>query len=165
MSFIAYIVLLSICVASVLTTKSLTSNILKVLIVVVLIHGYITTWSTYKQISGYPTTDELPQRFEIIWARVVESSTSDDFIELWIASDTPVIDKIMARFSLAHSWNNVSRVYRIPYNAENHQAVLEIQKKIELGEKVGVKNINKELDLRKGSEQYSIEFEEKKITK
>ena len=79
------------------------------------------------------------------------------------------MDKVTARFSLAHDWDNISRVYRIPYTDENHEMVLEIQKKIERGEKAGIINddgsSNNDLDLRQGAENYSIEFESQKITK
>jgi predicted deacylase len=47
--------------------------------------------------------------------------------------------------------------------------VMEIQGKIERGEKVGVINENGEpnsdIDLREGTQSYIIEFESKKITK
>lgn len=168
MSFAIYIVLLSACVSLILANSSLTSKPIRVLAVILLIHGYITSWSTYKQVSGYPTADSLPKKFEIVWARVVEEQ-SGDFIELWIDYDTPVLNKLVARFSLAHNWNDISRVYRIPYNNENHEMVLELQSKIKRGEKAGIINeddsSNTSIDLRKGSKNYSIEFESKKITK
>ena len=87
-SFTIYIALLSISVALILSTSSLTSKPIKVLIVIMLIHGYLTSWATYKQISGYPTASQAPKKFEIIWARVVESST-EDFIELCINYYSP----------------------------------------------------------------------------
>ncbi len=168
MSFAIYIILLSASFALILAKSSLTSHPIRILAVVLLIHGYITSWSTYKQISGYPTGDELPKKFEILWVRVVEAEP-DDFIELWIKYDTPVLNKIEARFSLAHDWSDISRVYRIPYTDENHEMSLEIQKKIERGEKTGIINndnsSNNDLDLRQGAENYSIEFESQKITK
>jgi len=167
-SFIIYITLLSICIAFILSTSSLTSKPIKAIVVVMLIHGYMTSWATYKQVSGYPTTQQVPKKFEIIWARVVESQ-SGDFIELWISYENTVVDKLVSRFSLSHGWNNVSRVYRIPYNDENHEMALEIQRKIERGEKTGIINndssSNNDIDLREGTENYSIEFESKKITK
>lgn len=168
MSFAIYIILLSASVALILAKSSLTSHPVRALAVILLIHGYITSWSTYKQVSGYPTADKLPKKFEIVWVDVVESQP-EDFIELWIKYDTPVLEKVVARFSLAHNWDNISRVYRIPYTDENHEMALEIQKKIEKGEKAGIinsdNNSNNDLDLREGSENYSIEFESQKITK
>ena len=168
MSFAVYIILLSACVAFILSTSSLTSRPVKVLVVIMLIHGYITSWATYKEVSGYPTVDQVPKKFEIIWARAVESD-SGNFIELWVDYENSNIDKLIARFSLAHSWENISRVHRLPYTKDNHKMVLEIQGKIEMGEKVGVinkdDNPNSDLDLRQGSENYSIDFESKKITK
>lgn len=168
MSFAIYIVLLSACIALILASSSLTSKPIRALAVILLIHGYVTSWSTYKQVSGYPTGDELPEKFEILWARVVEEQ-SGNFIELWIDYDTPVLNKLVARFSLAHNWNDISRVYRIPYSDKNHEMVLELQDKIKRGEKAGIINeddsSNSSLDLRKGSKNYSIEFESNKITK
>ena len=167
-SFAIYIILLSASVALILAKSSLTSHPVRALAVVLLIHGYVTSWATYKQVSGYPTADELPKKFEIIWVRIVEAQP-EDFIELWINYDTPTTDKVIARFSLAHNWSNISRVYRIPYSDENHKMALEIQKKIERGEKTGIINddgsSNNNIDLREGAENYSIEFESKKITK
>ena len=168
MSFIIYIALLSVCVAFILSTNSLTSKPVKVIVVIMLIHGYTTSWATYRQVSGYPTTQQVPNKFEIIWARVVESQ-SGDFIELWISYENTIVDKLVSRFSLAHGWDNVSRVYRLPHSDENHEMVMKIQEKIELGEKVGIINENgdpnSDLDLRSGTESFSIEFESNKISK
>ena len=168
MSFAIYIILLSASVALILAKSSLTSHPVRALAVILLIHGYVTSWSTYKQVSGYPTADELPKKFEIVWVRVVEAQP-ENFIELWIKYDTPILGKAVARFSLAHNWRDISRVYRIPYTDENHEMALEIQKKIEQGEKTGIINdndsSNNDLDLREGAENYSIEFEGQKITK
>lgn len=168
MTFAIYIILLSVCVALILANSSLTSKPVRALAVILLIHGYVTSWSTYEQVSGYPTTADLPKKFEIVWARVVEEQ-SGNFIELWIDYDVSILNKLAARFSLAHGWNDISRVYRMPYSDENHEMVLELQSKIERGEKAGIINetdsSNSSLDLREGSKNYSIEFESKKITK
>ena len=168
MSFAIYIILLSTSISLILAKSSLTSHPVRALAVILLIHGYVTSWATYKEVSGYPTADEMPKKFEIVWVRVVEEQPKN-FIELWIKYDVPVLDKVVARFSLAHNWNNISRVYRIPYTDENHEMALEIQKKIERGEKTGIINdndsSNNDLDLRQGAENYSIEFEGQKITK
>ena len=80
MSFAIYIILLSASVALILAKSSLTSRPIKALVLVLLIHGYFTSWATYKQVSGYPTADELPKKFEIMWARVVETQ-KEDFID------------------------------------------------------------------------------------
>tara|TARA_Y100001970_G_C14008564_1_gene737186 strand:+ start:513 stop:953 length:441 start_codon:yes stop_codon:yes gene_type:complete len=146
----------------------LTSRPIKAIVVLMLVHGYFTSWATYRQVSGYPTTEQVPKKFEVVWARVVESQ-SGSFIELWVSYENSILDKIVARFSLAHDWDNISRVYRLPYNKENHKMILELQKKIERGEKAGIINesndSNSDLDLRDGAENYYIEFESKKITK
>ena len=168
MSFAIYLILLSVCIAFILASSSLTSKPVRVLVIIMIIHGYLTSWATYKEVSGYPTSDQVPKKFEIIWARVVESST-DKFIEIWISYENSNVDKLIARFSLAHGWNNISRVYRLPYDDKNHKMVMEIQGKIEKGEKVGIINekndSNRDIDLREGAQNYFIEFESKKITK
>ena len=87
MSFVAYVAILSIIVAMIFAKSSQTSTGFRVILLVLLFHGYMTTWSTFKQISGYPTAQELPEEFEVLWARVVENG-EDKFIELWISSDT-----------------------------------------------------------------------------
>jgi len=167
MSFAVYIVILSIIVAMIFAKSSQTSTGVRVLLVMLLCHGYLTTWSTMKEISGYPTAQSLPHEFEVLWARVVETPDKK-FIELWISYDTPAAGKIMARFSLAHDWRDISRVYRIPYSEENHQTVLEMQGKVRKGIKVGVvmdPNMNGEIDLREAEQRYSIEAEGRRIRK
>tara|TARA_R110001583_G_scaffold43355_10_gene137975 strand:+ start:3265 stop:3774 length:510 start_codon:yes stop_codon:yes gene_type:complete len=168
-SFIIYITILSICVASILAKKSSTSSPTKVILILVIIHGYLTIGTTYKQVSGYPTVENFPKKFEIIWARVIEPPNDDRFIEIWIDYENILVDKLISRFSLAHGWNNISRVHRMPYNADNHQMVLEIQEKISRGEKVGIKledtESGKDVDLRKSEKKYNIEFESRKIVK
>jgi hypothetical protein len=168
LSFIIYIALLSICVASLLTTRSVTSRPIKVIAIIVLIHGYLTIGSTYKQISGYPTFEKLPEKFEIIWARVVESN-DEKFIEIWINYDGNINDYLVDTFSLANNINYISRVYRIPYSEENHETIVELQKKIKRGEKVGIKNIdnkgNEEIDLRESEVKFRSDYESKRIIK
>ena len=167
MSFVAYVAILSIIVAMIFAKSSQTSTGFRVILLVLLFHGYMTTWSTFKQISGYPTAQELPEEFEVLWARVVENG-EDKFIELWISSDTPVAGKLMARFSLAHDWGDISRVYRIPYSEDNHQTVLMMQGKVREGKKVGVimdPNLDGEIDLREAEQRYSIEAQRRQIRK
>ena len=167
MTFAIYVVILSIIVAMIFAKSSQTSTVFRVFLVILLVHGYMTTWPTFKQISGYPTAQDLPREFEVLWARVVETG-EEKFIELWISYDTPVVGKIMARFSLAHNWNNISRVYRVPYSEENHQVVIEMQRKVREGKKVGVMidpNMDDEIDLREAEQRYSIEIQRTRIRK
>jgi len=168
-SFIVYISILSVCVAMIFTTKSLTASPLKIIIMLLLLHGYLTTWATYKQVSGYPTESDVPEKFEILWGRAVELPGEEKFIVIWITYDTPMVDKLISMFSLAHDWKNISRVYRLPYNQENHQTVMEIQKKIEMGIKVGVLKgsaaIDDDIDLRESIQRYQIEYDSKRISK
>tara|TARA_B100000073_G_scaffold247423_1_gene207779 strand:- start:549 stop:1055 length:507 start_codon:yes stop_codon:yes gene_type:complete len=168
MNFAIYLVLISSCLAFILSKSSLVSKPVKALAAILVVHGFLTSWATYKEVSGYPTTEDVPSKFEINWARVVESSNGK-FIELWINYENPPLDKLVSQFSLAHGWNDISRVYRLPYNDKNHEMVVEIQKKIETGKRVGVINensvTNEELDIRDGMKNYNIEFENRKISK
>jgi hypothetical protein len=167
MTFAIYIAILSIIVIMIFAKSSQTSTAFRVFLVILLAHGYMTTWSTFKQVSGYPTAQDLPKEFEVLWARVVETG-EEKFIELWILYDTPTMGKIMARFSLAHGWNNVSRVYRIPYSEENHQLVIEMQRKVREGKKVGITldpSIDNDIDLREAEQRYSIEAQRTRIRK
>ena len=168
MSFAIYIAALGISTAFILARSSQTSNMVKIILVILLSHGYLTTWATFKQVSGYPTQGELPEEFEVLWARVIETQ-SEKTIELWVSYDAPILDKIVSRFSLAHGWNDISRVYRIPYTEENHRTVLDMQAKIEMGQKVGVildpENVDTEIDLREAEQQYQVHMEGERITK
>ena len=107
MSFIIYITILSICVAFLLAAKSQTSTPSKIVLILIIIHGYLTIGATYKEISGYPTVGNFPEKFEIIWARVVEPARDDKFIEIWIDYENMIVDKFISRFSLAHGWNDI----------------------------------------------------------
>jgi hypothetical protein len=167
--FALYIFLLSVTVSFILAKSSLTSSTAKVFLILLLMHGFLTVSSTFKEVSGYPTATNLPKKFEVIYARVVEQH-DNKFIEMWIKFDTGTLDKIYALFSLAHEWNDISRVYRLPYTRDNHEMVLEIEKKILAGEKVGIKFDKKslragEVNLRKAEEKFRVDFESRRIPK
>lgn len=158
MSFAIYLIGLSFAVCYMLISSSKTSGLVKILSIVLLVHGYITSGATLKQASGYPTIAELPEKFDILYARVLEEN-NDPFIELWITHNMSQTSKFFAWFSLSGEMHNLSRVYRIPYTEENHEMVLKIQKKILRGERVGViqgSNHTGDVDLRDGMMNYKI---------
>jgi hypothetical protein len=134
-----------------------------------LIHGFLTIFSTFKDVSGYPTTENLPEKFEVIYARVVEQH-DNKFIEMWIKFDNGNLGKFYAMFSLAHGWHDVSRVYRMPYTRDNHEMILKIKKKLLVGERVGIKfdkseKENGEVNLREAEEKFRVDFESSRIPK
>ena len=158
MSFILYIILISSCVAYLLVSSSKTSGWLKIFAIVLLLHGYITSAVTLNHVSGYPTVESLPSKFEVLYGRIVEGE-GKPFIELWVSYDLSLNNKIHAWFSMAGNMNNLTRVYRMPYSEENHEMVLKIQEKILEGKIVGVvlsDQENDEIDLREGMENYRI---------
>jgi hypothetical protein len=167
-AFIVYIVTLSIFVGLIASQSSLTSKPIKLIAILLLIHGYLITFGTFKEVSGYPTTSDMPEEFEIIWGRVVETETNK-FIELWIQQEHQVLDKLSRKFSLAFKLNNISRVYRLKYSKKNHKTILVLQDKINSGDRVGIKRSDNsegsEIDLDEGLENFSIEFESRKIEK
>jgi len=160
MIFSVYIILLSLCVSYLLVSSSKTSGIIKVIAITLLIHGYVTSAVTLKQASGYPTTSELPEKFQILYGRVIEDN-SKPFIELWISYDMGRGHKIFAWFSMAGNMDDLTRVYRMPYTEENHEMLLKIQRKIIFGERVGIVRSDSEgneLDLRNGMQNYNIQY-------
>jgi len=169
MSFLVYLTIVSICVAVCLVQSNL-HQALKVMLVVVLMHGYLTAFSTFRDVSGYPTQADLPEEFEVVWARAVEIPQNDvKFIELWVAYDFSFTEVWISRFSLAHRKDSLSRVYRLPYSQENHEFVLEMQQAIQLGKqmKLSFQNISmdEKIDLREAAQNYAINHEEWVISK
>tara|TARA_Y100001973_G_C5169848_1_gene318360 strand:+ start:605 stop:1108 length:504 start_codon:yes stop_codon:yes gene_type:complete len=166
--FVLYIFLLSAVVSMIFAKSSLTSTAGKALIVMLLMHGHLVVWSTFKTVSGYPTAAELPDEFEVIYARVVEEHDSK-FIELWVKHDASITGKFLSFFSMHFEIDDLSRVYRMPYSKENHEFVNEMTERIMQGNAVGVKFKDKEekrnLDLREGEKDFRVEYENQVITK
>ena len=167
MSFAAYIIFLSLCVSYLLVQASSKSGMIKLIAMIMLVHGYITSAVTLKEVSGYPTISSLPEEFEIIYARAIENN-SNPFIELWVSYDIPNHEKFYAWFSMAPSMHNLTRVYRMPYTEENHEMVLKIQRRIIDGRTVGVSledSANMDVDLREGMQNYRIKHKGYRIKK
>jgi hypothetical protein len=167
--FAGYIFLLSVAVSFILAKSSLTSRVTKVFLIFLLMHGFLTVFATFKQVSGYPTEANLPEKFEVIYARVVEQH-DNKFIEIWIDFDNTSTHKFYAMFSLAHSWRDTSRVYRLPYTRKNHEMILEIKKKLLVGERVGIKlkkgtKNTDPVNLREAEKRFRIDFESSRILK
>ncbi len=166
--FVWYIFVLSAVISMIFAKSSMTSNAAKMFVVLLLVHGHLTVWPTFKTISGYPTAADLPSEFEVVYARVVEEHDSK-FIELWIKYDVPVTGEFLSFFSMHFESNDLSRVFRMPYTKENHEFVNEMTEKIMKGDAVGVKfkdnDQKRNLDLREGEKDFRVEYDQKIITK
>jgi hypothetical protein len=158
MSFVIYLVGLSFAISYLLISSTKTSSLVKILGIIFLVHGYITSISTLEQVSGYPSTANMPHKFDILYARVLENN-DNPFIEIWASHKMNYTNKFFAWFALGGEIHNLSRVYRIPYTEENHEMVLSIQKKLLEGEKVGIiqeQGSGSNVDLRDGLVNYKI---------
>jgi|TARA_Y100000034_G_scaffold48387_1_gene59737 hypothetical protein len=169
MSFLVYLTIVSICVAICLLRSNL-GQVMKVLLVIILLHGYLTSFSTFRDISGYPTASDLPEEFEVVWGRAVEMPQDKvKFIELWVTYDFSFTEIWVSRFSLAHRKDSLSRVYRLPYSQENHEFVLEMQQAIKLGKRMKLSfqdiSMDEKIDLREAAQNYAINHEEWVISK
>ena len=168
MLFSLYVLLLSSAVLGTIAVSSKKPTIANIVLATLLSHGYLTTYATMKEVSGYSTNDDLPKEFEVVWARVVEDQ-GDKYIEMWALYDTQFHDRFYSKFSLASVPNTISRVHILPYSVESHEFVLEAQEKINSGQKIGmVLEVDKELgeiDLRKSESEFQIRYENSKIVK
>ena len=52
------------------------SNKLKTVVVFIMASFYVFTWMGYKQILGWPSTQEIPDEFRLIWVSIDEPDKS-----------------------------------------------------------------------------------------
>ena len=168
MFFSLYILLLSSAVLGTIAASSKKPTIANIVLATLISHGYLTTYATMKEVSGYSTNDDLPNEFEVVWARVVEDQ-GEKYIEMWALYDTQFHDRFYSKFSLASVPGTISRVHILPYSSDSHEFVLEAQEKITSGQKIGmVLEVDEELgeiDLRKSESEFQIRYENSKIVK
>ena len=92
----------------------------------------IGMWNSFNDLLGWPTTEKVPDKFEILWVVVEEPNkrTNDDgAIYIWIKNLEPKDDS----FSLSFNSKDVSkgsRLYKLPYNRAMHEQVPGILDKI-----------------------------------
>ena len=104
-----------------LTLKTELNIAIKFLAVFITAGFYIIQYESLQQYSGWPSTDELPQKFVLIATDVHEPNqkTGQQGIMYWWVRDSS-------------SLNEPPRVYQLPYEAEVHkktEQVIEQQKK------------------------------------
>ena len=148
--------------------SSQTSSLIRIILALLLVHGHLTVWPTFKSISGYPTTAELPSEFELVYGRVVEEHDTK-FIELWVKYDLTPMGKFTSFFTMHFEMEDITRVFRTQYTKENHEFIIEMTKRITEGSTVGIKledgEKKRQLDLHEGEKDFRVEYENKIITK
>ena len=97
----------------------------------------IGMWNSFNNLLGWPTTEKVPDTFEILWVVVEEPNkrTNDPgAIYIWIKNLEPEDD----HFSLSFNSNDMSkdsRLYKLPYNRAMHEQVPGILDKVKRGER------------------------------
>ena len=166
MMFTTYIILLSVCVLYFLLYTN-AHSFLKCLCIAILIHGYVTIGVTFDDTRGYPTSELIPEKVDIVWGVVVEPSKNpkyDGHIDLWVKHEASLLESKLQYFTLADKSPVVSRVYRIPYTREAHKTILVIQKKIATGDKVGLilpggKLQKDAINLESAMQRYTVKYD------
>jgi hypothetical protein len=162
MMFFVYLILLSTCfLYFFFHVKG--KRVLKVVGVVLFLHGYLTIHSTVAELSGYPTTESIPESVQVLWGNAVEPNPSEEFpgyIDLWVVHNPTQEEDWFSLMSLADE-GKVSRIYRIPYTKKDHKALKEMVDRIKRGKRVGLaleKKGKSILDLSEAQQRYNIRY-------
>jgi hypothetical protein len=140
------------------------NRFIKFISIIFLLHGYLTVVGTFEEISGYPTTENLPERSEIKWGEAVEPNTATGYkghIDIWVVHRSSMVESFLSYFSLADN-GAVSRIYRIPYTKENHKALKGIKDRIKKGKHTGVavdKRNPTNVNLAEAMQKYAITYD------
>jgi len=131
-----------------LTLKTELNIAIKFLAVFITAGFYIIQYESLQQYSGWPSTDELPQKFVLIATDVHEPNqkTGQQGIMYWWVRDSS-------------NMNQPPRVYQLPYEAEVHkktEQIIELQKK-------GSQYVGRKTNSRSSSAGSGVSFE--KISK
>lgn len=89
---------------------------------------YIFSWKGYAAILGWPTTDELPENFNIVWVVIQEpnkSRSNEGELFLWI--------KEIDEFSKPHG---EPRSFKLQWNKENQRMAQDALHKLQEGERL-----------------------------
>ena len=99
------------CLVLIFGFKSSYSLKFKISIIILTSLFYFSSWESYKKILGWPSQEELPDEFDIIWVVISETkeeNNSDGQIFLWVKST--------GSFNDSH---NRPRSYQIQWNDKN----------------------------------------------
>ena len=112
---------------------------LKTLVVVGVSLFTIALWHSLHGLQGWPTTETIPNKFEVKWIAVEEPNKKTDApgaIYVWIKDLEPE--------KTPHSWymttvhkdiGSEPRLHKMPYSREGHEKTMQIQKQIAGGKK------------------------------
>ncbi len=146
------------CLVLIFGFRSNYSNKFKIIMICMMGVFYFTSWETYKNILGWPSSEELPENFNIIWVLVLQpdkKKNTEGEIYLWI-SDKDSFDEISKQ----------PRAYQITWNEENHKKAQEALHKLKEGEQLNGRKsygvINKENEGKK-SNAYEVQEGETKL--
>lgn len=128
------------------------SNKFKLTMICMMCVFYFTSWGAFKNILGWPSSEELPENFNINWIVVLhpdKEENKEGEIYLWI-SNTDSFEGISKQ----------PRAYRLIWNEENYKKAQEALHKLKEGERLNGRKsygvINKE-DEGKKSNAYEIQ--------
>ena len=89
---------------------------------------YLASWETYKTILGWPSHEELPDKFNISWVVIVEPEKKTDKegeIFFWLRD----IDSF-------EETSKIPRAYKLIWNEENHKKAQEALHKLKEGKRL-----------------------------
>ena len=124
------------------------SNSLKTVVVLIMASFYFITWLGYKQVLGWPTAEEIPEEFRLIWIAIDEPDkmTKDQGgIYLWVKS----LDHICKPFGKP-------RAYNLVWNAENHKRAQTALAKLKDGTRLNGRKTYGVLDSEKIDERANL---------
>lgn len=143
---------------------------MKLLGVVLFLHGHLAVYSTVNELSGYPTREDMPEMAHVLWGNAVEPQPSVEFsgyIDLWVMYEPTSGETWLSWFSLADR-GQVSRVYRLPYTKKNHDSLKGVLAKLKRGKRVGLafdRKSNSTMDLSEAQQKYGVAYEGIKLKK
>lgn len=121
------------------------SNKLKTVVVVVMASFYVFTWIGYKQVLGWPSTQEIPEEFRLIWVSIDEPdkfNKREGKIYFWIR----YMDKAGIPFGKP-------RAYSLVWNEKNHKIAQSALLKLKDGTQLNGRKTYGVLDADKFDEQ------------
>ena len=89
---------------------------------------YFVSWNNYINILGWPSSEELPDRFRISWVVIQEPSKGDNKeggLYLWVRH----LNEVNIPYGMPRS-------YKLVWNEENHKIAQSALHKLEEGEKL-----------------------------
>jgi hypothetical protein len=89
---------------------------------------YFTSWNSYINILGWPSTEDLPDKFRISWVIIQEPSKGDNKeggLYLWVRN----LNEVNTPYGIPRS-------YKLHWNEENHKVAQSALHKLKEGEQL-----------------------------